>query len=201
MSGDAFSKGGRALGSRARRVALILMDVDGVLTDGRVTYIGDRGEAKSFDVRDGTGLRLAREAGLGTGIISGRGGAAALRRASELDLDEIHLKVRDKLAKYEAILRRRSLTDGQVCYIGDDVLDLPILERAGLPVAVADAHPEVLRRTRFVTRAPGGRGAVREVIDAILRAQGIWKDLLRRFAPERARRQGGRGGRAGRSRR
>ena len=93
-------------------------------------------------------------------------------------MDEVHLKTRDKLAVYEAILRRRRLSDQQVCYIGDDLVDLPVLARAGMPVAVADAHPEVRRRARFVTGAPGGQGAVREVIDAILKAQGHWNTIL-----------------------
>lgn len=186
---------------RARRVVMVLMDVDGVLTDGRITFYGARGEAKSFNVRDGAGVRLAREAGLRTGVISGRGGAATLRRAEELKMDEIHLRVKDKLARYETIKKRTGLNDAQVCFIGDDVLDLPILARAGMPVAVADAHSEVLRRVRFVTRARGGRGAVREVIDTILMAQGRWSHLMRRIAGK-ARPQGsGRTRHTGRSRR
>ena len=172
------------LTARAKRIALILMDVDGVLTDGRIALLGSREEGKLYDVKDGTGLWLARLAGLRTGVISGRTGPSILRRTAELRMDEVHLKVHDKLAVYKGILRRRGLTDEQACYIGDDVVDLPILARAGLSIAVADAHPEVLKRSRFITRAPGGRGAVREVIDAILKAQGRSKDILARFAPE-----------------
>lgn len=199
MTGRGGSLGSRALAARARRVAMVLMDVDGVLTDRRIIYDGARGEAKAFDVRDGAGVRLAREAGLHTGVISGRGGAATLRRAEELKMDEIHLGVKDKLARYETIKRRRGLEDAQVCFIGDDVLDLPILEVAGMPVAVADAHPEVLRRARFVTRQAGGRGAVREVIDTILMAQGRWTDLMRRFAGDGGRRRKGRTRHTGRA--
>lgn len=163
---------------RARRVALLLMDVDGVLTDGRITLLDGSTEAKSYDVRDGLGLSVARRAGLRTGVISGRGGPSVTRRALELGLHEVHLRVRDKLSAYEKILRRRRLEDEQVCYVGDDLTDLAILARAGLPVAVSDAHPEVLRRALFVTRAAGGRGAVREVIDAILKAQNRWSEVL-----------------------
>lgn len=168
---------------RARRVALILMDVDGVMTDGGIVFIDADREAKAYDAKDGVGLWIARRAGLSTGVISGRASKAVERRAAELEMDEVHLRVRDKLDTYLRILRRRRLKDAQVCYIGDDLVDLPILARAGVSVAVADAHPEVVRRARFITRAAGGRGAVREVIDAILRAQGRWGDVLGWFAP------------------
>jgi len=168
----------RPFGPRARRVSLLLMDVDGVLTDGRISFIEGSAEAKCFDVKDGTGLSIARRLGLRTGLISGRGGAAVARRAEELGLEEVHLRVRDKLQAYDRIVRRLKTRDSQVCYIGDDLPDLPILMRVGVPVAVADAHPEVLRRALFVTRGRGGRGAVREVIDAILQAQGRRAEML-----------------------
>lgn len=174
------------LRTRARRVALVLMDVDGVLTDGRIIYTESDQEGRAFDAKDGVALAIAREVGLRTGILSGRGGAAVLRRAKELRMDEIHLEVRDKLPAYERILRRRKLSDAEICYIGDDLVDLPVLLRAGMAVGVSDAHPEVRRRAAFVTRAKGGRGAVREVIDAILRAQGRWETVMGRFSSERA---------------
>ena len=177
---------------RARGISLILMDVDGVLTDGGITLIEGNREARTYDARDGVGLRLARRAGLRTGLISGRGNDAVSRRASELGIDEVHQRSEDKLATYLGILKRRRLRDAQVCFIGDDLPDLPVLLRAGLPVAVADAHDEVRRRVPFVTRAPGGRGAVREVIDAILKAQGAWDRLLAQYT---------RGARAARARR
>lgn len=186
-----------ALPPRARPVALVLMDVDGVLTDGGITFIEGNREARTYDARDGVGLWLARRGGLRTGVISGRSSAAVARRAAELRIDEVHQRIEDKLQAYLGILRRRRLTDAQVCYIGDDLNDLPILLRAGMPVAVADAHAEVRRRVPFVTHARGGRGAVREVIDAVLKAQGRWEELLRQFAPAAPRRAGGRRGRAG----
>lgn len=157
---------------------MILMDVDGVLTDGGIIFTGSSQETRSFDAKDGVGLAIAHRLGLQTGLISGRGSAAVMRRAKELHIDEVHLRTRDKLAAYERILRRRRLTDAQVCYIGDDLVDLPVLLRAGLAVAVADAHEAVRRRVPFVTRAPGGRGAVREVIDGIVRAQGQWRTVM-----------------------
>jgi 3-deoxy-D-manno-octulosonate 8-phosphate phosphatase (KDO 8-P phosphatase) len=174
---------------RARQVALILMDVDGVMTDGGIVLIDADREAKAYDAKDGVGLWIARRAGLCTGVISGRASKSVERRAAELEMDEVHLRVRDKLDAYDRILRRRRLRDSQVCYIGDDLVDLPILARVGVPVAVADAHPEVVRRARFVTRAAGGRGAIREVIDAILRAQGRWQTVLGWFAPRAPRRR------------
>ncbi|MGH9796714.1 MAG: KdsC family phosphatase, partial [Candidatus Polarisedimenticolia bacterium] len=131
------------------------------------------------------------------GLISGRSSAAVTRRAAELRIDEVHQRIEDKLQAYLGILRRRRLTDAQICYIGDDLNDLPILLRVGMPVAVADAHAEVRRRVPFVTHAPGGRGAVREVIDAVLKVQGRWEGLLRQFAPADLPRTGGRRGRAG----
>ncbi|HEU4401745.1 MAG TPA: HAD hydrolase family protein [Candidatus Polarisedimenticolia bacterium] len=166
---------------RARRIALLLMDVDGVMTDGGISFIDSDREARTFDAQDGVGLWIARRAGLRTGLLSGRSSGAVLRRAEELRIDEVHLKVRDKRQAYLRILRRLRLSDAQVCYIGDDLVDLPVLLRVGMPVAVADAHPEVLRRVRFVTRAAGGRGAIREVIDAILKAQGKWAEVLAWF--------------------
>lgn len=181
-----------ALQPRARRVSMVLMDVDGVLTDGGIWYSDSEREAKRYDVKDGVALWMARRLGLRTGLISGRAGTGALRRARELKMDEIHFRARDKLATYQGILRRRRLSDAQICYIGDDLIDLPILMRAGLPVAVADAHPDVLRRARFVTRAPGGHGAIREVVDAILSAQGHRDTILGWFdaVPNAGRRNG-----------
>jgi 3-deoxy-D-manno-octulosonate 8-phosphate phosphatase (KDO 8-P phosphatase) len=167
---------------KARTVVLVLMDVDGVLTDGGITFTGADQESRTFDARDGVGLAIAHRLGLRTGLISGRGSAAVLRRARELRMEEIHLRTRDKLQAYERILRRSRLSDAEVCYIGDDLVDLPVLGRAGMAVAVADAHPEVKRRVPFVTRAAGGRGAVREVIDAIIRAQGHWDTVVGWFA-------------------
>jgi len=163
------------------------MDVDGVLTDGSLSLIGSDAESKTYDVKDGVGLWIARRVGLRIGLISGRGGVAVARRAAELGMHEVHLRVNDKLQTYIRVARRQKLSDAQICYVGDDITDLPVLARVGMPVAVADAHPEVLKRVLFVTRACGGRGAVREVVDTILKAQGKWEEVLGWFDPELAR--------------
>ena len=173
-----------AFRSRARRVRLILLDVDGVLTDGGLAFGSSGREGRTFHVRDGAGLAIARRLGFLTGFLSGREGADLRQRARELRVDEVHLGTRDKLSVYAAILARRRLTDDQVCYMGDDLVDLPVLARAGVAAAPADAHPDVLRSVPFVTRAAGGRGAVREVIDAIVRAQGKMATVLGWFAED-----------------
>jgi 3-deoxy-D-manno-octulosonate 8-phosphate phosphatase (KDO 8-P phosphatase) len=166
-----------ALVARARQVRMILMDVDGVLTDGSLVYMPDGGEAKAFHARDGAGIKLAQRAGLMIGIISGRESLATLRRAEELGLDEIHQHVSDKQATFDEMLARRGFSDDQVCFIGDDVVDVSVMKRVGLPAAPADAHPTVLEHAALVTQHCGGRGAVREVIDLILRAQEKWNDV------------------------
>jgi 3-deoxy-D-manno-octulosonate 8-phosphate phosphatase (KDO 8-P phosphatase) len=170
----------------ARRIALVLMDADGVMTDGGILFAGSFGEGRIFDAKDGVGIWLLRRAGIFTGVISGRASDAVKRRARELGMEEVHLRVRDKLRAYERILRRREMIDVQVCYIGDDVVDLPVLRRVGLAVAPSDAHPEALRAARLVTRSPGGKGAIREVADLILGAQGKLRPLIDRITGGRA---------------
>src|SRR5437867_4145059 len=164
-----------------RGVRLVLMDVDGVMTDGGIFFMDARSEGRIFDAKDGVGIWLLRRAGLMTGILSGRTSPAVKRRARELGMEEIHLKVVNKLEIYEEILLRRGLSDGSVCFIGDDVVDLGVLARAGMSVAPADAHPAVRKAVRYVTRARGGQGAVREVADLILTAQGKMEGLLQAF--------------------
>jgi 3-deoxy-D-manno-octulosonate 8-phosphate phosphatase (KDO 8-P phosphatase) len=171
----------RRLRARARGVSAVFMDVDGVMTDGGILFIDSGSEGRIFDAKDGVAIWLLRRAGFLTGVISGRTSPAVRRRARELGMEEIHLKVRDKVAVYEEIASRRGLRDGEVCYIGDDVVDLPLLRRVGLSVAPADAHPSVLREVRAITRAPGGRGAIREIADLILEAQGKMPGLMRRI--------------------
>ena len=172
--------------ARARRVRLVLMDVDGVLTDGRIWYAPGPAameEVKAFDVSDGAGIVLARKAGLATGIVSGRDAAIVVHRARELAIDEVHLGVRDKAAVLETILARRSLRPEEAAFIGDEVVDLPVMRRVGFPVAVANASDDVKPHAAYVTAAAGGRGAVREAVELILRAQGRWDRLLAEFLP------------------
>ena len=174
-----------ALPRRARRIKLLLVDVDGVLTDGSISLLsegaGRAREIKTFNSLDGAGLRLARLAGLRTGIITGRKSAAVTARGRELEMDYVVQDAFRKLPAFQKILRRARLKPAQVCFVGDDITDLPVMARVGLAVAVANAHPEAKKRAHYVTRASGGRGAVREVIDRLLRAQGRYARLLRHF--------------------
>jgi len=166
---------------RARKVRIVLFDSDGVLTDGRIVVTGDGGEARCFDVKDGHGIRMGREAGLVLGVVSGRHSLALERRAAELGLDELHQGVTDKLGRLREILARRELTGEAACFVGDDLIDLPAMRACGLAAAPADAVPEVRQAAQFVTSRDGGRGAVREVIDLLLRASGDWERVVARY--------------------
>jgi 3-deoxy-D-manno-octulosonate 8-phosphate phosphatase (KDO 8-P phosphatase) len=161
----------RALLARAARVQLVLLDVDGVLTDGRL-YYGEGGEAlKAFDVKDGHGIVLLREH-VRLGVISGRPGKASQKRLEELRFEHLVFGERDKLQGY-ARLAHLGIPDDEVAYMGDDVNDLPLLRKVGLSACPADARPEVIEAVHLVSRSPGGRGAVRELCDLILRAKGM----------------------------
>ncbi len=160
---------------KAKSVRMIMMDVDGVLTDGRILYSADGAEIEAFSVRDGLGVRAAQRAGLLTAILTGRVSGAVARRAKELGIPEIHQGVSNKVETYETLLRRHGLTDEAVAYVGDDVNDLPLLARAGFSAAPADAADEVKAKVAYVAARGGGRGAVREVIELILKAQGKWE--------------------------
>ena len=166
---------------RARRVKMILMDVDGVLTDGRIVFLSGGSEAKMFDSKDGVGIKLAQRAGMRTGVISGRESEALLRRCEELGMEEIHQHVSEKLEVYEEIRRRLGYADGECCFIGDDLVDAPILKRVGLPVTVADGHPALEPIVAYITERPGGASAVRELIDLVIRAQGKWDEVVSRY--------------------
>jgi 3-deoxy-D-manno-octulosonate 8-phosphate phosphatase (KDO 8-P phosphatase) len=163
---------------------VLLMDADGVLTDGTVwltwTVDGTAHEVKGFSAHDGVRLKLARAAGLRTGVITGRESQAMTRRARETELEFVYQKQAEKLPAYEEILKKAGASDAEVCFIGDDLPDLPVLKRAGLAVAVANAAREVKRAAHYVTRAAGGSGAVSEVIELILKAQGKWQDAIGR---------------------
>lgn len=149
-------------------VRLLLLDVDGVLTDGRLTFGADGHRSKCFHVRDGMGLSLLRDAGVATGIISGRDDPFVRRRAEDLGIDRIRLGVRDKGIEIDRLTADLGLDPVRVAFVGDDVNDVPALRRVGIPIAVADAHPAILEFVRFQTLCRGGEGAVREVADAIL---------------------------------
>ena len=156
---------------RAAAIRLVAIDVDGVLTDGRL-YYGDEGEQlKVFHVHDGLGLRRLVDAGIEAAIISARKSKAVKRRMKELGVSSIHMHCADKGAKIEMLMREAGIENQQVAAIGDDLADLPMLQRAGLAVAVADAHPQLLEAAHWKTTKPGGHGAVRELCDLILSAQ------------------------------
>jgi 3-deoxy-D-manno-octulosonate 8-phosphate phosphatase (KDO 8-P phosphatase) len=166
------------LRDKARRVKLILTDVDGTLTDGALWILPDGQEVKAYDVRDGMGILMARQAGMEVGAISGKASRGFDHRAVRLGLAEVHQKVADKAAVLAGILERRGLSAAEVAYIGDDLNDLAVLEAVGLSGAVADAHPLVRRRSDYVCRLAGGKGAVREFIEFILRSRGQWDAAL-----------------------
>lgn len=173
------------LDERLARVELLLLDVDGVLTDGRV-ILDDRGvETKAFDVTDGHGLKLLQRAGVSVGFVTGRRSRVVEHRARELGILEVHQGVKEKLPVVRAILARRGLAPDRMGYVGDDVVDLPVLLQAGLAVTVPDAPAYVRERVHWVTERPGGRGAVREVCEAVLRARGAWEAVTAKyFSPE-----------------
>jgi len=158
--------------SKIKRLKLLLLDVDGVLTDGTILLDGQGNELKAFHVRDGHGIKLAQRAGLTIGIITGRNAPVVAIRARELGIQEVHQGAHDKLAVYESLLAKYGIGDEEVAYMGDDVVDLDIFKRAGIAVAVADADPAVLHHVDLRTKATGGRGAVREFINLILQSRG-----------------------------
>jgi len=167
-----------ALTERAGALDWLLFDVDGVLTDGRLLYGADGEQWKVFDVRDGIGLKLAQRAGLKVGLLSGRQGRALEARAQELGLDALIMHRDDKAAAFGELLAARGTAAARVAYMGDDLLDLPVLLACGLSFAPADAVPDVRSRVHHVLSRPGGRGAVREMVELILRARGAWDRLL-----------------------
>jgi len=162
----------------AGRIRLLILDVDGVLTDGRL-YFGPAGEAlKVFHVRDGHGIKMAQRAGIEVAFLSGRRSDAAYHRSRELDITRFYEGVRDKVAVLEELKAALNLAPEEVAAVGDELVDLPLMARVGLSVAVADAAPEVKAAAHWVTSCRGGEGAVREVTDLLLKAQGKWQELV-----------------------
>ena len=165
---------------KAAKIKLLLLDVDGVLTDGRI-IIDDRGvETKQFHVRDGQGIASLKWAGIEIGFITGRSSAVVRHRAKDLGVGLVYQGVANKLTCYEEIKRRQGLKDEQIAYVGDDMIDLPVLLRAGLAFSVADGWPGLASAVDYVTTAAGGQGAVREVAELLLKAQGKWPKLTSR---------------------
>jgi 3-deoxy-D-manno-octulosonate 8-phosphate phosphatase (KDO 8-P phosphatase) len=174
-------KSSTSLNARAKKIRVLLMDVDGVLTDGRIWLLsrrdGTASEIKGFHARDGAGLKIARRAGLRTGIITGRESSAVTQRARECEIEFVYQHRATKIEAFEEIKRSTGADSSEIAYVGDDLPDLPVLRCAGLAVAVANASPEVKRAAHFVTVRSGGEGAVREVIELLVKAQGKWDAL------------------------
>ncbi|HEV2885028.1 MAG TPA: HAD family hydrolase [Pyrinomonadaceae bacterium] len=163
---------------RASHIKLLLMDCDGVLTDGRLWLTNDGDEQKTFNTKDGLGLDLFRRAGLKSGVITGRSSQALARRAEELGVEFVRQGDAYKVDAFEEVLREAKVDEDEVAFIGDDLTDIPLMIRSELAVAVADAVEEAQSVAHYVTRAKGGHGAVREVIEIILKSQGRWNDLV-----------------------
>ena len=166
---------------RAARVRLLLLDCDGVLTDGRITPVEGGEELKSFHTRDGHGLVMLHRAGLRSGIISGRKSRLVELRAADLGVSFVRQGALDKVEAFESLLSEANVEASHAAYVGDDVVDIPLMRRCALAVAVADATEDTRAAAHYVTRLPGGFGAVREVCELILKAQGRWDELLRRY--------------------
>ncbi|MFC0168006.1 KdsC family phosphatase [Pseudoduganella danionis] len=170
-----------SLVQRAARIRLMIFDVDGVLTDGSLHYGADGEALKTFNVQDGLGIKLLQESGVQTAIISARTSPQVIRRAADLGIGHLHQGGHDKLTPFHALLEKTGLTAEQVGFIGDDVVDLPILSRVGLAVAVPNGRAEVLNRAHHVTTAHGGRGAVREICELLMQAQGSYERVMAQF--------------------
>jgi 3-deoxy-D-manno-octulosonate 8-phosphate phosphatase (KDO 8-P phosphatase) len=171
-----------SLKKRAAQIQVLLMDVDGTLTDGSVTLLsqldGTALEVKTFDAHDGQGLTLAHTGGLRTGVITGRESAALLRRAHEMKMEFVYQKQPTKIPAYEEILKIAGVPESAVAYVGDDLPDLPVMRRVGLALAVGDAALEVKLAAHYVAKAHAGKGAIREVVELILKSKGIWEEMI-----------------------
>ena len=177
-----FPKISPAIKKRAGQIKVLLMDVDGTMTNGGVTLVsqtdGTALEIKTFDAHDGQGLTLAHTAGLRTGCITGRESAALLRRATEMKMEFIYMKQPFKVPAYEEIVEKAGVSDSAVAFVGDDLPDIPLMRRVGLAIAVGNAVPEVKDAAHYTTRAVGGSGAIREAVELVLRSKGIWEAMI-----------------------
>ncbi|ACM20630.1 3-deoxy-D-manno-octulosonate-8-phosphate phosphatase [Geotalea daltonii FRC-32] len=169
------------LTDRLKNIRLLLLDVDGVMTDGRIIFDSNGIESKFFNVKDGHGIKMVQRAGIEVGIISGRESQVVVNRAAELAIGIVYQKCLDKLTPYLKILEATGLDHSQVAFVGDDVIDIPVMRRAGFAAAPADAVAEVIPHAHFVTRNRGGWGAVREVCDLLLKEQGVWGEITDRY--------------------
>jgi 3-deoxy-D-manno-octulosonate 8-phosphate phosphatase (KDO 8-P phosphatase) len=169
--------------AKAGNIRLLLLDVDGVLTDGSITYSDEGIEEKTFNVRDGHGIKLLKRGGVECGIITSRSSGALLRRCEDLGLELVSQGAKDKALAFEEMLEKTTgcldgISPAEVAYVGDDLVDIPVLRRVGLAIAVSDAAAELTEVVDYTTKARGGRGAVREVAELILKARGSWDELV-----------------------
>ena len=173
-----------SLAAKAATIKLLLFDVDGVMTDGAVVIHGDGTESKRFHIRDGIAMVWAQRAGLTVGLLSARHSATTAQRAAQLGITLVHQGVASKIDTYDQIVGDMVLTDDEVAYMGDDIVDLAVLGRVGLRAAPADASAEVLAVVDFVSAHRGGEGAVRDLIETVLRAQGLWESIVGAYSAE-----------------
>lgn len=166
------------MNEKLKHIELLLLDVDGVLTDGRIIWDANGTETKFFNVKDGHGIKLLQRAGIQIGIITGRVSPVVDLRAKELGIEILYQGALNKLESYNDIKQRTGLSDYQIAYMGDDVIDVPVMRRVGFSAAPADALPEVLLVAEYVARANGGWGAVRELCDLLLKGRGMWQQLV-----------------------
>jgi 3-deoxy-D-manno-octulosonate 8-phosphate phosphatase (KDO 8-P phosphatase) len=166
---------------RIKPVLLLILDVDGVMTDGRIIVDDTGREMKNFNVKDGHGIKMLMKYGIDVAIITGRKSDVVEHRARDLGITEVHQRIFNKLEVFNDILQNRELKSEQVAFIGDDIVDIPVLRRVGFSAAVADATDEVKTVVHYITKKTGGNGAVREICDLILKAQGKWGDVAQRY--------------------
>ena len=170
-----------SLKAKIERIKLLILDVDGVLTDGSINYIDDGREFKSFNVKDGHGIKLLMRAGVEVALITARESNVVAIRAKDLGITDLYQGKKEKLGAYEDILEKKGLAAYETAYIGDDLIDLPVLRRVGFSAAVSDAVDEVKESVDYVTERAGGRAAVRELTDLILKAKGLWDTVTERY--------------------
>lgn len=163
------------------RIDLLVLDVDGVMTDGRIILTPEGQEIKAFHVRDGSGIKFWRRVGKKVAIITGRGSPVIALRAKELEIDVFRVNAKNKVPAYREVLAELKMSPDRTAVMGDDLPDLPLMRNCGLPIAVADAADEVRQAAAVVTKAAGGHGAVREAIELILKSTGAWKDIMARY--------------------
>jgi len=171
----------RELASKIKSVKLVVFDVDGVLTDGRIIFSNSGEETKLFDVKDGHGIKLLMRSGIDVAIITARESEVVRRRAKDLGITHVFQGMKDKRIALEELVKTSGITPGEMAYMGDDIIDLPVLKRVAFSAAVADAVVEVRDRVDFVSQRPGGRGAARELAELILKVQDKWDEVMKAY--------------------